>query len=678
MPAKNDIIQDPNTVGKHYVGVNNVDLLGVSSRPFRYGFVLWTDISTSLFAPNNKQVILPFPPNTIVVDEPFATNIVYAQGAGKFVERKGQISKIISLSGTTGFNYAPKLPTSVRMVTPQSTIVEVEGPTSGMGRFLELRGLFREYANIFSDDSLQEKRAKTAFVFVNEKDDENWIVEPISFKMTRSAPRDKFVYRYDITLQTIAPAESGQFIEDDWVTLYRIARNVRQVVSNVSHLISQYSASIGNLAAATTGAISEASGSLFNVMTSIASGLSLIADGTRSVMSLPNLIKGQADTALNSFQSTYENWLAVGDKIELESGPGSFPYSFDELRDATNAASAIGGLAGRSELFNNSLSTAWKNTLTNYQANFGFGGFNQSLIEPLNKYGVREVEILPRDDLIRIAIRELGSAERFMELVVLNNLKPPYVSTDKSYRLPNTLAPGDPILLPVQGSTNAPKAPTKTTVYTDPTLTSEVLSHSGLTTTLDTAGKTFRDNQWAGFKAKIVLGTGAGQSRNVESNDADSIVADATWFPNPAADSVIKLYLVRAGVTPTKSANEQILGVDLKFTATFDIEVTQHGDAATVSGSTNMLQAIDAKFRTKPGELPAHVSYGLGFSSGQRATADSVLTYRLAVRQMLLSDRRITDVQQVRISVNGDRLDFQAYVITSGNAQPFSIDTRGL
>lgn len=58
---------------------------------------------------------------------------------------------------------------------------------------------------------------------------------------------------------------------------------------------------------------------------------------------------------------------------------------------------------------------------------------------------VRYVEIRHGDDLRRIALRELGTAAKWLDLVVLNGLKPPYIGASASK---GVLAYGDLIMVP--------------------------------------------------------------------------------------------------------------------------------------------------------------------------------------------------------------------------------------
>lgn len=57
---------------------------------------------------------------------------------------------------------------------------------------------------------------------------------------------------------------------------------------------------------------------------------------------------------------------------------------------------------------------------------------------------VREVRIQNNDILERIAQREYGDASRWVDLVVINNLKPPYISPDGG---DGVLKPGQNILV---------------------------------------------------------------------------------------------------------------------------------------------------------------------------------------------------------------------------------------
>ncbi len=61
---------------------------------------------------------------------------------------------------------------------------------------------------------------------------------------------------------------------------------------------------------------------------------------------------------------------------------------------------------------------------------------------------VKEITLDKDLDLERLAKRELGNADRWVEIVELNDLKPPYVVQDMSDTTPNVKRPGDTLLIP--------------------------------------------------------------------------------------------------------------------------------------------------------------------------------------------------------------------------------------
>lgn len=65
---------------------------------------------------------------------------------------------------------------------------------------------------------------------------------------------------------------------------------------------------------------------------------------------------------------------------------------------------------------------------------------------PLN--GFRYVVVQQDDTLQLIALRELGSAARWTELIPLNSLRPPFITWDATLAGPGVLRPGDTIMVP--------------------------------------------------------------------------------------------------------------------------------------------------------------------------------------------------------------------------------------
>jgi hypothetical protein len=78
---------------------------------------------------------------------------------------------------------------------------------------------------------------------------------------------------------------------------------------------------------------------------------------------------------------------------------------------------------------------------------------------------VKEI-VLDKDiDLERLAKRELNNPDRWVEIVELNDLKPPYIVQDRSSTLPNVKRPGDYLLIPQPVRNGFGTAPTNTDKY---------------------------------------------------------------------------------------------------------------------------------------------------------------------------------------------------------------------
>ncbi len=681
--AKSSEVQSKFDVGKNYTGVDNPGFeASIGPRPLRYGFVLLYDlnsgwpstlpVSGSTYGEGeSKEIVLPFPPDSISMDEPAATFIRYTQNAGKYIERQGQLSKTITISGTTGFNPNPKLNALARGALPPNVIVDEEGPDSGLGKFIELRSLFREYWQIFSDPELLEWRDKAAFIFINEKDDEAWLVEPMSFRMDRQTPRNKFTYNYNITLQTIAPLKDINLLKEE-LTFWQSVDAIVGVARSIADQIDRTSNVFGAAMAFATGAIRETVAEITNISTQVSGALSGIADGVGAMKDLGEVIKGNAASVERSFQQVKEDFIALSEE------DGSAEVPFEAWSAMSQFDLTYGLISGHNELFNQPFTKTWGDVIDRYDPAYGLGGTNTLLLNPLEKSGIKEVEILPGDDLQSISLRELSSTERFIELAVINNLKPPYISPTQAGRLPNTLAPGDSIVVPSPAGQEPSASEIKTTVFTDPSLTGDVLAYAAGSTQIDVAGKTWRINQWKGFTATVISGTGLDQSRIVLANTEDEFTVTKAWTTVPDTTTVIRFTLVRVGLEPKKSVNDQLLGRDIRLDPqSFDITLTPGKDIKLVDGGDNMSQAIQGKLKTKPRELPAHPTFGLGYEPGRKGSADAIISYRVAVQQTLLSDSRIRAVRNLVVSMERDIADLEGYVLLSGSPQSFSIDTRG-
>lgn len=109
--------------------------------------------------------------------------------------------------------------------------------------------------------------------------------------------------------------------------------------------------------------------------------------------------------------------------------------------------------------------------------------------------------------------------------------------------------------------------------------------------------------------------------------------------------------------------NTNPYGVDLLLDqATGDLVVTPGGALAFVQGPENMVQALQNRMRTYPGELPLHLEYGsvlaerlIGMKAGDDELARAVATQQVA--QIIASDDRFLSARNVTAAQDPDDVE---------------------
>lgn len=183
---------------------------GSDKNNVRYGFAT---LSLTQIQQNVKGEIyyLDMPPQSIQQKEIFANNI-QATRKGVIVETEGVVFRDIIISGTTGIfpgkrgdatNPRPNKDFTAPPLAPagvdpdgKSTFPRVS-TISGYEEFIRLRQFFLAYAQqkVESDGNL-------FLVFINEKDNQQLIVEPMDFTMERNS-KSPMTYNYKIQLKGI-------------------------------------------------------------------------------------------------------------------------------------------------------------------------------------------------------------------------------------------------------------------------------------------------------------------------------------------------------------------------------------------------------------------------------------------------------------------------------------------
>lgn len=519
----------------------------------RYGFAIVV-ASGDTFLLNSEPFYLDVPPQSINQKEIFSTH-VQATRKGVIVESEGVVFKDIVITGTTGIfpgerggsnTPKPNLSSLTSAPKPVSGVDPSTGRSkknsvpqiSGYEEFQRLRQFFLSYAKQKVDS-----KGQVFFAFLNEKDEQYLIVEPLEFTMERSA-RSPLNYNYRIVLKAIAP--TSELIKQGAKSSDKLG-----ILDQIINLSNNVSASL----AVATEIINASSGLLVNVTQALDSvfltplrqvnlALSALNRGTTTALSLPG-------TLLSNSKQVDKNRLAVAEKLGQTINTASSNSSvspktkepvYNSLGEIINTATGDntvnsisilnpdGSLKNaltpqefslmkdiQSELENDpnvplprSFVSALKinttNLINDFSDSLGLGssqysdilgrtvtqtappllipsddqilllGTLQNVSAQLNKimsnneffqadadqiftkaqesYGnisnirrpdfAREVTIEDGDTLERIALREYGDALRWVDIIIINNLKYPYISQISSK---NVKKPGDKILI---------------------------------------------------------------------------------------------------------------------------------------------------------------------------------------------------------------------------------------
>lgn len=500
---------------------------GSQKNKVRYGFATMTlSQVTAGGGLAEATYYLDIPPQSIQQKENFANNI-QATRKGVVVETEGVVFRDIVIQGTTGifpgkrgssnspaanfsdFTAPPSAPSGVDEKTGRSKASNVK-TISGYEEFIKLRQFFLAYAQrkVESDGDL-------FLVFINEKDNQNLIVEPLDFTMNRNA-RSPMTYEYKIQLKGIG--DLNNLIGGSGTGAGNEALSLLEQIGNVSANIQasiQQGRAIFNQSIRLLTRISQSVDQTINgPLRQIQFATEDIGDGVATALSLPEiLIRNTTDAILNTRENIDDIGATVNSALGARGGfsaatgagtsrvesaserataaasftqqrdildqingdnrtpvPRSFleqnkadldnlqynladfvglgDASFDAIKGRTSTITAdplkvvsdeefivLGQLANVSNSINQALAT---NVLFEPDAEISFQQAtaqfrNDTLpedqqIEIRRPNSVKEVTIQQGDTLERIAQREYGDALRWVDLVVLNNLKPPYVS----------------------------------------------------------------------------------------------------------------------------------------------------------------------------------------------------------------------------------------------------------
>ena len=470
---------------------------------FWQSFVYFFELQTpaKAFGGNSPGTVnLLFPlvlnPTSISIVEPYTVTETPGFDGGLFVEENGVIHRMLRIEGTTGFKPKPN------NASPGFAAIKLDnqsfhdrgqwfpGDLSGQRHFQFLQDkVFRTYGDLKRDPNTAKD---TLLAFHNPKDDEHWLVVPREFRMDRVGT-SWTLYRYTIELLIV-----NKYAGKDLITPApdkSALDTIRDGISAVRHFADLAQGAVNDI----VGFVAELDRTVrgvFNLVNQVAGFLNSVTnliDGVATLISQPfrqvagiignieNAISRIVAAPINAKDTVLSSFRQMQDAFH---GFALHPEMFEtdvqtQLRQIRDKQSLV---TGRTAL---ELRTAASNPPNSLQALDNLGSFpmpgderraNSDLGAGRNEpvFASVETRFVGQSDTIQsIAAKFLGTPVRWRQIALLNNLKPPYIS---SQGLPGTKKPGDAILIPSSAPSTTTVAPSTVlgTKRTDP-LTSQLL-----------------------------------------------------------------------------------------------------------------------------------------------------------------------------------------------------------
>ena len=268
-----------------------------------------------------------------------------------------------------------------------------------------------------------------------------------------------------------------------------------------------------------------------------------------------------------------------------------------------------------------------------------------------------------------IAAQYLGNPDRVNEIIILNNLRAPFIDEN-----------GTTQLLLSNGNGNTFNIATKSNIYIGANVilssaTVPQFSRNVTNIRLITSG-----NHLVTVDGPPTLGTLlASQKAQIQSFLPGTVSSrNLIYIPSPIASSetIDRLKPIPAFNPDT---NQLLLSskIDIALGSNNDIIFSGTGDAVLIGGLANINQALSLKFQVPLGELNRHPGYGFGIPPGTPNSEINFSDLPQIINRMITSDPRFGQTFDLAFQVNGNTLAIQGSATIRGiqsGIVPFSFN----
>jgi len=575
----------------------------------------WSEVTVPGADPAERG--MPFfqfrtPPQSYEIVENAATVVMATQDGGKFIESQGNIFKEIRITGTVGLR-----PGEVSRIPIISLLPRAFGGAdergldpeeiTGHDDIIFLRNIFRGYWNYKKDNELGRK---IIMYWMYSKEDEFYVVEPISFTTSRDSS-NPLSWNYSIALRTLYRLDIAlSYVRDPlstWDKIGNAVALVKQAAKDITQAVIQIANAIDFITNLPGSIVSLAMSIPMDIASSVLNSAGKVLQSLQSFKETGKRLTDQWKSDLKNLVNEakklegYARQLHYGKKrgdrrafgginVLINTGFGFTVMPSDMAALACHkdpvifAAKLLQRTSKRLQTLDSLFIQPKQVVVENYAKHYNEGGtkspFSFSPLDPHNisiPPSAYEAEVKKDDDIRSLAKQYLNDEAQWKKLAIVNNLKSPYIGP---VRADGVLAPGDKILIPKQATGD----------------TSSVMQP--LNTDSDMESQTPIQRKY-------------GRDLKLRDSGAD--------------------------------------GVSLA-----DIEIGQNGDLALIDGLPNVNQAMMIKFSTEQGELPTHPVFGARFPIGSKLTAQKFNEFMVGTRRTVLQDPRISRIKKLKTFIKGD------------------------
>jgi len=689
-----------------------------AAQTFAYGFLLdrsaTVDYSGNA-APNqsgktgfgNPQPddihLLNLNPQSISFDEPVATDTAFSQGGGKFVESRGGLIKSVAIRGTTGL-LPPIAPYATHMQGPtisqtndQSNLnlglaLRQREKQSGFYEFYHLRRLFRQF--------MAERRAgkNIQLHYLDFKGDEFWMIELKHFRMDRT----RFGYNYDIAFDCIEPSQKRVQALNQGSDARSLGvgdrdrgsdalKQLRNPVSTsldsvagkaITRLVQLAASAKGFVQRFSTGVLTLKLQGVITAITKVQSFFADVASIRRAVLDVPLNLYKQVYSALIGLEDSYTGVTPEAFRADVNEWILETRFLTEGL--VSHHLATYGSTPGQ-EFADENKKYTQPRAVQGVKSNFFqesdvsgspavspfIGTSGLSLVGDIEQMvamsALRAEFVLTGETIFDVAQRVLGDARRFVELVIANQLRAPFIVSDKRNKPFGTIAWGEQIFVPstqdaVSLSTAIPLDGSSATV--SGSIVVALTDLDAVFANNDSIKNPWRSDMWVGFTLEFTSGALLGQKRIVVANDVNTLTVNRTYASSPAVGDAFELRLDMLPLRRPSTPETVAFGVDMLATFSqglIDVVFGPRNQTQTVSGLENLEQAIALCLQTTRGSNKSNPEYGTSDIIGRPFEPNAAAMYVFYVRQSLLADPRISSIERSSVTYIGTALFFEFF-----------------